>query len=512
MADLAGEIGLQGQIGVALPPVFIGETGIVVEAQAITPILDSATARPPELDAAWRGLVLDDARLVLTGDLGAVAPSEIFLDQASIGSGGFSGSVALSWPADPAQPFDADARTLAGFAFRLEQLGITLVQNALVGTTLAGYLQVPFFDAPLRVTLALTQNGELTVGLDLAAGAVTLRKPDVVAIEVSALTLERSDGDVALVLSGAITPEIGGAALDWPTLGVDGLRITTGGQVSIAGTWLELPEQKTFDFHSFQVEISRIGFGNEEVDGADYRWVGFSGGIQLVEGLPLRGSVDGLKVLWNDSDARLQVSGIALAFEVPNVLTFEGFARFENDPEPLFAGGVAMTIHPLNGLGLDAQFATGKAAEGFRYFYLSVDVSLPFGIPLGPPVLGLYGFAGLYAQNMTLDYTDLVDYEDPADRPSMTDVALWQKRKGAMALGAGVTLATVPDNGFTVKVKALLAVLVPGPVVLLEGHAGLLSTKDFDGAAAAGRVRRRERHGADQHLHQLRLSQGQRAI
>ncbi|MEM7021539.1 MAG: hypothetical protein AAF637_03000, partial [Pseudomonadota bacterium] len=480
IVDLAGEIGLQGQLGLSLPPVFIGETGIVVEAQAITPILDSTTSRPAELDAAWRGLVLDDVRLVITGDLAEAAPSDIFFDQASIGSGGFSGTVEVNWPvADPSQPFDADARTLAGFAFRLEQLGITLVQNALVGTSLEGFLQVPFFDEALRVTLAMTQTGEVTVGLDLSGGPLTLIKPGVVRIEIDSLVLERDGPEVALVLSGAVTPEIGSGALDWPTVGVDGLRITTTGQVSIEGTWLELPDQHTFDFHSFQVEISRIGFGNQESGGSDYRWIGFSGGIQLVEGLPLRGGVDGLKVLWNDSNAKLEVSAIELGFEVPEVLTFEGFARFEEDPEPLFAGGMDLTIHPLNGLGLDAQFMTGKdLAQDFRYFYLSVDVSLPLGIPLGPPVVGLYGFAGLYAQNMTLDYADLIDYEDPADRPSMTDVAVWQKRKGSMALGAGVTIATVPDNRFTVKVKALLAVLVPGPVVLIEGHAGLLSTKD----------------------------------
>ena len=91
----------------------------------------------------------------------------------------------------------------------------------------------------------------------------------------------------------------------------------------VDGGWLELPEQKTLDFYGFKVEISQIGFGSEADGGVDYNWIGFSGGIQIVAGLPMRGGVEGLKVMWSPTtDPKLKVGGVALAFDIENVSFF----------------------------------------------------------------------------------------------------------------------------------------------------------------------------------------------
>jgi hypothetical protein len=77
------------------------------------------------------------------------------------------------------------------------------------------------------------------------------------------------------------------------------------------------------------VEISRLGFGKDVVGGNDYNWIGFSGGIQIVQGLPLRGGVEGLKVMWGEVDSpKLKIGGIYLEFEIPEVLNFSGTAYF----------------------------------------------------------------------------------------------------------------------------------------------------------------------------------------
>src|SRR5690606_4473718 len=99
-------------------------------------------------------------------------------------------------------------------------------------------------------------------------------------------------------------------------------------------------------------------------------------------------------------------------------------------------------------------------------------------IPLGPPVLGLYGLAGMYGHNMSLDYQRLIDYDDVAKRPNLTDIGNWLNQKDAMAFGAGLTVGTLPDAKFTVKAKALFVILIPGPVLLIEGHAGMLSVNE----------------------------------
>jgi hypothetical protein len=89
------------------------------------------------------------------------------------------------------------------------------------------------------------------------------------------------------------------------------------------------------------------------------------------------------------------------------------------------------------------SFIAGSTPS-YNYFYIFIDVDLPVGIPLGPPVLGLYGLAGLYGQNMTLNYQDLIEYDDVADRPDLSDVGNWYNQKDAMAFGAGLTIGTLP--------------------------------------------------------------------
>ena len=182
--------------------------------------------------------------------------------------------------------------------------------------------------------------------------------------------------------------------------------------------------------------------------------------------------------MWaEDGTFKLKIGGVYLQFEIKNVLTFDGSVYFidEDEPEYIkeFRGGVDLNLIPVN-LGVDAQFITGKTSD-YNYFYIAIGLDLPVGIPLGPPVLGLYGLAGLYGHNMSLDYQKLVDYDDVAQRPDLTDVGNWFNQKDAMAFGAGLTVGTLPDVKFTVKAKVLFVILIPGPVLLIEGHAGMLS-------------------------------------
>ena len=308
---------------------------------------------------------------------------------------------------------------------------------------------------------------------------LVLEKENVISIEVSSLEFIKEGEEFYFKLTGKVTPELAG--LDWPSFELKGLTIGSDGTVRVDGGWIELPDQKALDFHGFKVEIAKLGFGSDDLEGKLFKWIGFSGGIQIIESLPLRSGVEGLKVMWaEDGTFKLKIGGVYLQFEIKDVLAFDGSVYFidEDEPEYIkeFRGGVHLNLIPVN-LGVDAQFITGRQPD-FNYFYISVGLDLPVGIPLGPPVLGLYGLAGLYGHNMTLDYQALIDYEDVADRPDLTDASpagKWMKQRDAMAFGAGLTVGTLPDTKFTAKAKALFVVLIPGPVLLIEGHAGILS-------------------------------------
>ena len=277
------------------------------------------------------------------------------------------------------------------------------------------------------------------------------------------------------------------AGLDWPSFELNGLTISSDGKVNVDGGWITLPELKTLDFHGFKIEISQLGFGAEEDNGADYNWVGFSGGVQIVSGLPLRGGVEGLKVMWSiaGNPPKLEIGGVSLGFEIEKYSTLMARPTSSTRKIPRIRitgyvdlkGQGTVGLIPLNGAGFDAQFIAGDNGQ-YKFFYLFIDVAIPVGIPVLPPALGLYGLAGLFAYNMTLDYPKLVKYENEASRPKMTDVENWINEEGSMAFGAGVTIGTLADNGFTVKAKVVFAIMIPGPVILIEGYAKLLSFEE----------------------------------
>jgi hypothetical protein len=53
----------------------------------------------------------------------------------------------------------------------------------------------------------------------------------------------------------------------------------------------------------------------------------------------------------------------------------------------------------------------------------------------------------------------------------------WAMELSAQALGAGVTIGTIADNGYTFSGRVLLVISFPGPVLLLQGGANLLKER-----------------------------------
>jgi hypothetical protein len=59
----------------------------------------------------------------------------------------------------------------------------------------------------------------------------------------------------------------------------------------------------------------------------------------------------------------------------------------------------------------------------------------------------------------------------------VTDLKKWRNQLHSKAFGAGVTLGTYADNGYTFNGKVLLAIIFPGPIIMLEGKANLLKDR-----------------------------------
>lgn len=459
-------------------PFMIGDSGVIVEVNRLQLILSAAvsTNLPKGIPTDWRGVFLESATIHLPPGLQDILPESIQFNDAFIGSGGFSGAVFLDL-SDEVTAYDAaKAKTVLGFGFTFVSIDLAFLQNTITRCSIKGYLKIPFFDEAVEVELGITNEGDVTIAVSSNTGLLTLTKQGIIEIALTSLEFIKEANNYSVRLSGKVTPLLVG--FNWPSFELKALTISSDGTVKVEGGWIELPELKALDFHGFSIEITKLGFGSEDIDGIPYKWIGFSGGIQVVSELPLRGGMEGLKILWSDNGAvKLKIGGVYLSFTIEDVLRFDGAVYFIDEPGiKEFRGGVSLNLIPVN-LSIDAQFITGRDLAGnFNYFYIFIGLELPVGIPLGPTGLGLYGLSGLYGHNMGLDYQQLINYPDVGSRPDLSDATIWDKQKGAKAFGAGLTIGTLPDTMFTVKAKALFLILIPGPVLLIEGHAGILST------------------------------------
>jgi hypothetical protein len=445
----------------------------------------------------------------------------IDLSGLQVGQHGVSGTLSIDLSAGP-----LSLEMFGGFKVALSSFSITLTDGAVTATEIAGALTIPYFTnsddtsqtidievsvgagGALTVTLAaqqsdpgkMTPDGLVSLQYSLPAGSS-------IDLEVATLEIAEKAGVWALTLTGSVTLDTAG--IDWPQIELRGLSIDSAGHVSLGGGWLDLPSQKAIDFFGFHVALQKLGFGSD----ASGRWIGFSGEVNLVEGVPLGGSVRGLQL--NLDTGAVSFSGVSVSFEIPGVLTFSGEIDHAHLAQPgdataaglpssfpvpadVFAGGVDVTIEAAGDLDIDAVFIVARV-QGTSCFFLALDAELPVGIPLVADV-ALYGLSGMFASNLrpnigsatwwdwfkyptaadgTPDVSNAPDLQGDNGKPdyTATDVFKWlNPLDGALALGAGAVIGT-QDNGFTASASIAFVLILPGPVIMLTGKANILSPR-----------------------------------
>lgn len=468
-----------------VPPARIGDTGLVIGMRGLYPCLSDNSVLPQGIPAGSRGFAMDGLDVWLPESLqGSFAPGEIVASDLFVGTGGFTGKLSGAWTSGKPIAF-------AGLECTLKSLLFEFVQNALVASKLECEMVLPFFDQPVDVEIALSASGDITVGLSSSNGLKTLLIPSassVLEIEIDSLEFEVESGKLTTTLSGKLTPTCGG--LDWPSFDVKALKIDSEGNVALSGGWLDLPKQYSLDFHGFTVEITKFGYGRND-DGS--KWIGFSGGVELVKGLPAGASVDGLRITADDdwSNPRFSFDGVGVELEIPDVLQFKGevaFKEFTDDDGGKvrrFDGDITLKLDAID-LQIDGTIVAGTAS-GYNFFAIYVAAELPVGFPVGPSGIALYGVSGLLALQMAPDRApDQAWYgfgpdedgwydEDPRGIEKLKDK--WTNVRDSRAFGAGVTLGTLSDNGYTFNGQVLLALVLPGPIVMLQGAANVLKER-----------------------------------
>ena len=482
-------------------------------------------------------LTIGDDGSGLSMDLNLPGGSQsINVDGLSVGPPGLSGRVHIDG-LSPSNPLTATL--FDGFSIGLTAFDVTLAHGGLAASHIGGQLTIPFFtdssgnpkgnpktlDVELgfkagtfSVTLAAVETVNSTTADGLVQLIYQINSLVTVEIDVASLEIDKApDGTVRIVLSGTLVITTGDLA--WPSFELQGLGIDSKGHVSLDGGWINLPSQTALDFYGFHLALQRLGFGSDDSG----RWIGFNGDIHLVEGLSLGGSVQGLRI--NLETGALSLDGVGISFEIPGVLSIDGEIDHVHvdvtsptdltnaglmpslykflPPNPpnvpaspirvdVFAGQVDVVIEAADDLEVDAHFIVGHFG-GVSVFFLDIDVELPVGIPIFLDV-SLYGLQGLVASNLEPDpartnntwwewykYPTDVNGIDTSATPDYdaTDVNKWinYPLSGAFAIGAGATIGTSADDGFTVSAAITLVVMLPGPAISLIGKANILSKR-----------------------------------
>ena len=380
---------------VALPQCMIGESGLVISAESIRWLTPASPDLPANTPEAFIGLYLENATTVLAGLTLDEIPT-LNVDYLFLGHGGITCSIDLA---------NLDfTGSLLGFGFTLETLGAELVQNAITASKLGGRLIVPFFDNELTLSAGIRSDGGIHATLEQADddGLFELPIPGLGTLTLSSIGFVDDEQGTAVLLSGTLQLTVLSPALQWPAIELQELRIDSGGNVQLPNGWIDLQEPTGFNLYGFNLEITRIGFGNTD---DDRRWVGFSGGVQLLPMLPTGASVEGLRIIWDPANPNeppeITLQGVGVELTLPGVLRFDGDVAFITEEEQrYFQGNANLDIIPI-GLNIDASLKIGTNTDPeYKFLYTYMDFNPPIGIPLFATGAAIYGISGLYGMNV----------------------------------------------------------------------------------------------------------------
>lgn len=491
------EAEVEFQSAVSLPATRHIASGVVFDASSLLPVLSAKSANSfPNLDPSFRGLYLQSCTISFPPDLQGLLPETATLKNATIGTGGFSGSLYVDYKnptptyADGTYSGKAGVGSLFGMAFAVDKIDLNIQQNAFVSNSITGTMRLPFFDVDASVTVGLTSDGGYLLTYHPKAADSTFTTA-FAKVTIDSFGIAGKGTEARLLVSGTITPTVAEGVIDWPTMVVKDLSVDRHGNVDFAGGWVDLPKPRSTILAALPFEISKMGMG-QDPDGCP--WYGLNGALKLPDGVPASASVEGLKVrptkvgkTWDWKQPRIEFSGIGVEFEIPEVLHFKGHVSYRDDGKTKdFRGGVTvelialdMTIEGTVVFG-SAEVPNSDSTTPFFALYLSAD--LPTPIPLFGSNLAVYGVSGLAAVNYAPDRKAeepwyAMDHNDWYHKGKLGIADLygkWTPTPGAFAIGLGADLATRDDNGYTFNGKFLAVVSLPGPVILLEGAADVL--------------------------------------
>ena len=189
---------------------------------------------------------------------------------------------------------------IAGMKAAFQYFGIGFRQSIPEWGSLRGFIFTPLINkwVSLRASIG-GPNGDfmLEIGGVGNEGLVNL-ETDIFKITADSIAYQLKEGVNYAVVSGSIRLKVP-PDMNMPEFRAQKISISEKGDVAIEGGWVRAPQQVTLDLGGFKIGIREFGMGTDgDTPETKRQWIGFSGSVQLTEGIPIKGSVEGLKISW----------------------------------------------------------------------------------------------------------------------------------------------------------------------------------------------------------------------
>jgi hypothetical protein len=512
--------------GASLSRSQIGKTGIEIYVKNLKLDL-SRKKNIAEADADGRpadfiGVYIGDAEFILPPKWFSKVTTGgttlgIFAENVLIGTGGISGLFQLAAAGSPPRTpstgqemtfvfgkgtHDGDGRK--GFTLGFKQFEIEFQQNQILNSTIKGSLTIPKFkkkgtsdsSVKLNIEAYFAQNGDFSITID-PVNALTIVLPGVFELSIDEMEIGRDDEKVYVQISGALDLRESSLLKDFfdEPFQIKKFRIYSDGSFEIEGGTIPLPDSIRMKVKPVEVYITAIHLGshtqiNNKVE-RKYKYIGLDAGISINPG-GVKAEGDGMKYYFTVDGGSfhsfLRIEGLSIDLTIPGnaspdsaVLLLSGYLNMKEDE---YIGGIKFSLPK-------AKIAGGAA---MRYkpsvpaFLVDVNLELSTALPLGNTGLGIFGFRGLFG----LRYIAAKDAVTPAaanwfeyykaapkkgiDVRKFKDLTKTPGGSTPFSIGAGISLATMSDDGKAFSSQLFLLLSIPN-LILLEGKANILGKR-----------------------------------
>lgn len=491
----------------------ISNTGITISLQNIKVDL-SRTKNITEADlyghsTDFVGIYISEAFITLPSNWfnnPAIPTAEIFGQNMLIGTGGISGNLGIRTinnSTNPVIPLIGDPNSSNGFYLGITEFDVELYLNSFVRTNIKGKLRIPGFNesnsnpqspAVIDVELSYDVNGDLTITASIEP-EYSIEILGVLKIGVKSISVSKKEAKWFLALEGNL--HFIHDAFTTDPIDIKKLIIWSDGRIEIEGGTLPLPKAISLKVGPVNLSITAIHFGSYQTDTTKFNYIGFDGGISLNPG-GAEGKGKGCKFYYpvNDPDlskAFFKFESLEINIIIPGdakgeaiTAMIKGFLGMKNvGGETEYHGGIELKLPK-------AQIAGGAAmALRPRTPAFLIDCWLEMSVPivLGSTGLGIYGFRGLLgiryvATKQAAGVPDDGSWFDYYKAPEEEGVHVTKfegpnetkNYSNPFSIGAGVSLATSTDSGYTFSSKLFILLSLPN-VLYLEGKANILGDR-----------------------------------